>query len=431
MIVRFCTYTVLRNLRPFEPFFVLFFLLGMGLDYAHAAFYLAFQQIVWASLEVPGGAVTDRWGRRRALIASFIANGVAFAMLGLAAAGWSNWLLLLAALSLYGLGESLRSGTHKAMMLHWAELHGRSDHVDEIIALTRLFSKTSAGVAALVGGMLIWLTGSFALLFWFSAGVCVLGGLLIATYPKVLEGPWADRAAPAAEPQTATEQPAHPRWRDRFWRLFAAPGIVPLLIASVIFESQIKVAKSYLQPYLAEGFRLQDIAVIGGLGGLAIGVYFLVQDVFAGFCATQGKRVKKRVQGVLPAATWIYAAGTIAIVVVAAMLWMQWRWAGLPALLLLVGLQNLRRPLFIAALDKFMDKYQRATTISVETLARCVAYAITVVVSGYLADAVGLRSAYAAMAGLFVLGLWPTLLAARRESAKKRSGPRMNADEHG
>ncbi len=410
MVIRFCLYVICHNFKPFEPFFVLFFLLQLKMDYALAASCLAFHQIVWAALEVPGGIVTDRFGRRRALITAFVTTALAYVLFGMVAWDGLNWPFLILGLSLFGLGESLRSGTHKAIMLHWAELNHRSDTVDEVIAFTRFFSKTTGGVAALLGGMLLWFTGSFVSLFALSALFCVAGGWLIFGYPRELEGN-------QAEPATAEQEQAAPVEKTsllmRLRRHLPGTALISLIAASVIFESQVKIARTFLQPYLEEGLKQEDIAVIGGIGGLAIGVYFLVQDTFAGYCATLGKHVKKRVNGLSSAVLWVHAVSVAALVFVPLLLWLDWRWVGLPLLLVFNGMQNLRRPLFIAALDQHMDKRLRATTISVETLARALAYALAVLVGGWLADQSGLYASYLVVLLVMAVGLWPAWIAAR------------------
>jgi hypothetical protein len=313
-----------------------------------------------------------------------------------------------------GLGESLRSGTHKAMMLHWAQLNDRKHDIDEVMATARVFSKVTSGVSAILGGLLLWFTASFTLLFYISAGVCIVGMGLIASYPKALDHSFAKPKAENAKNDSVNdnEQPTDtPESRTWFARLgmLGTPGLGAMLISSMLFESQIKVAIAYLQPFLALGFHRSDVAVVGGVGGLGIGLYFLVQDTLAGLCATQGKRLKKRYKGVIKANAVIYsgACGVMGIAVLS--LWMNWAWPGLIAMIFLAGLQNLRRPLFVVGLDKFMHEQWRATTLSIESLGRCILYSISVSLGGYLAQWDALRSVYLLLAVLTCIGLIPVV----------------------
>lgn len=406
--MRFCVYAICRNLRLFEPFMVLFLLLGMQYPIAHVGLLLGYQRLVWAILEIPGGIITDRFGRRSGLISSFIFNLIAFVLLGYCQQSQGHLAWVMVGLTIMGLGESLRSGTHKAMMLHWAQLHDREHDIDEVMATARVFSKVTAGVSAILGGMLLWLTASFTSLFYISAGVCILGAGLIASYPRSLDHSFDEKPVEKANTEQTKTQAKPATWLGKLG-ILGTPGLGAMLISSMLFESQIKVAIAYLQPFLALGFDRSDVAVVGGVGGLGIGLYFLVQDTLPGLCATQGKRLKKRYQGVVKANAVIYAATCMVMLAAVTSLWMNWAWPGLIAMVFLAGLQNLRRPLFVVGLDKFMHKPWRATTLSVESLGRCILYSISVSLGGFLAQWDALRSVYLLLAVLICMGLIPVI----------------------
>ena len=71
MIRRFCTYAVLRNLRFFDAFFVLFLLLELEFSYTLVGIILAYEKLLMGALEIPLAVMADRFGRKRALIWSF------------------------------------------------------------------------------------------------------------------------------------------------------------------------------------------------------------------------------------------------------------------------------------------------------------------------------------------------------------------------
>ena len=407
MPARFCAYAICHNMRLYEPFFVLFLLLGMNLPIAQVGLLLGYQRLVWAVLEIPGGIITDRYGRRTCLILSFIFNLTAYVLLGWCGQIHSPLTWIITGLTLFGIGESLRSGTHKAMMLHWAQLHDHKHDIDEIMGVARLFSKVTAGIAAICGGLIVWLSGQFQWLFYCSAIMCIFGVILISTYPKEL-----DHSYKKTHDTSSTNiQSNHNKitWWDKL-KLLSKPGLCAMLISSMLFESQLKVGIAYLQPYLAHGFDRSDVAVVGGLGGLGIGVYFLIQDTLAGICATQGKRAKKKCNGVLAANAVIYVAACTIMLIAVASLWLDWAWLGIFAMIILAGLQNIRRPMAVVGIDKFMPSQWRATVLSIESLGRCIFYSISVSLGGLLAQYDSLRSVYALLAGLLLLGIWPVII---------------------
>ncbi|HCD34601.1 MAG TPA: hypothetical protein DER01_19490 [Phycisphaerales bacterium] len=407
---RFCVYAICHNMRLYEPFFVLFLLLGMDLPIAQVGLLLGYQRLVWAILEIPGGTITDRYGRRRCLILSFIFNLLSYVLLGWCGQMHSPLAWIIVGLTLFGIGESLRSGTHKAIMLHWAQLHDRQHDIDEVMGVARLFSKVTAGLAAIFGGLIVWLTGQFQWLFYCSAVMCIFGIILISTYPQELDHSY-QKTRDTSSSNTQTE---HDKitWWDKI-KLLSKPGLFAMLISSMLFESQLKVGIAYLQPYLAHGFDRSDVAVVGGLGGLGIGVYFLIQDTLAGLCATQGKHLKKKCNGVLAANAVIYIAACTIMLIAVTSLWLNWTWLGIIAMITLAGLQNLRRPLAVVGIDQFMPSQWRATVLSIESLGRCILYAISASLGGLLAQYDSLRSVYALLAGLMLLGIWPVLATVR------------------
>ncbi|HHL31141.1 MAG TPA: MFS transporter, partial [Oceanospirillales bacterium] len=75
--VKFCLYGFLKNLRFFDAFFILF-LLQRGLDYTHIGILYALREIFTNVFEIPSGIIADSYGRKSALLASFVAYIVSF-----------------------------------------------------------------------------------------------------------------------------------------------------------------------------------------------------------------------------------------------------------------------------------------------------------------------------------------------------------------
>ena len=149
---------------------------------------IGYQKFLTGLLEIPSGFATDRWGRRRALALTFAFYVLAFPLYAVSASlvGGVQILSLYAAQTLFGLGEALRTGSHKAIMLDWADASGAD--ATHVVGVTRFFSKASSGVSAMGGGLLLYLAGDFRWLFWASTLPAMLGVLLMLSYPGWLEG---------------------------------------------------------------------------------------------------------------------------------------------------------------------------------------------------------------------------------------------------
>lgn len=394
MIARFCLYSVLKNLRFFEPFFLLYLLAGPehggpALSYVEIGALIGFQKLVTAALETPSGIAADRWGRRRALALCFATYVIAFPLYAWASISENPIAILYAAQGLFGIGEAFRTGSHKGIMLDWLDHTGRDDHT-RVIGLARLCSKISAGLAALAGGVIVYTTSSFTWLFLAATGPAVFGVLLMLSYPKWLEG----------DSARALERPG---FVESLRRLRGQPGMILLFAQSVLFESQIKMSQHYLQPYLDTGIKSNDLTVIGGIGAVLIGAYYLVHDAVGGLASASASKLERRLG---PHRLTIFQTLGVALVLtVAACLLFGWFVAGALGFIALALLQNARRPMFVTSLNELMDKPQRTTTLSLESQGRSLAYAIAAPLTGWAADVWGLHVALAAIAGVMALGL--------------------------
>ncbi|MCA9541064.1 MAG: hypothetical protein KC620_19320, partial [Myxococcales bacterium] len=114
MIRRFCAYSALRNLRFFDAFVVLFLLHDLKLDYAAVGAFLAYEKLLMGLLEVPLAVVTDRAGRRRSLVLSFVLAAGAMLIFGASGLTGAPLVTVFVAQTIYGVAEALRTGTHKA-----------------------------------------------------------------------------------------------------------------------------------------------------------------------------------------------------------------------------------------------------------------------------------------------------------------------------
>lgn len=396
MIARFCAYSALRNLRFFEPFLVLFLLHDVGLTFVAVGALLAYEKVLCGLLEVPLGVVNDRFGRRRGLVAAFVLTAVAFVAFAGATQAPEGWklLLLYGAQTLYAVGEALRTGTHKAMILDWLQREGRRAEKTQVMGITRFWSKSAGGVSALAAGVLVWTTGSFTLLFVAACLPTLAAAAVVWSYPRELEG----TRARAATGDAAS--------RPRLAGLVGA-GVVPMVLASVVFESQIKLALVYLQPYLAGALGTADLAVMGGIGAMAFGAWYFVQGMLAGASSLGATWSVARAGSEARALRVAHVAAAVGMVGVVLGLSTGWQAPALVCFLAFAALQNARRPIFVSALDDVMDPAYRATTLSIESQARSWAYAGSAVVMGALADAGGLVAAFAGMAGLLALAVLP------------------------
>ena len=391
MIDRFCAYSVLKNLRLIDPFLVIY-LIGSGFPFVQIGGMLACGRIVTALFEIPSGYWADRFGRRTVLACSFAAHAIGLAGFGIAAAGDApNVIVIYFASAIYGFGEALRTGSHKAMMLDYLELHGRKSESTAVLSTTRTFSKSTSAAAGLTAGVLLYCTSSFALLVWLSAAAAVAGMFLIAGYPKELEG--------EIHRQEFNGEGGH-RFVSRFKMLLSNRKLWPLIGRSLVFESQVEIVnKFFLRAFLEQGLRSLGLPAWWGDGAanhggtVVVGGNELLRDSLGALGAKSSKNANKwrgsRVA--VMRAVYMFTACAMAIGYFAAGLGGWSFWIGILSIGAIAFLQNLRRPIFVTEINEHVDKPMRSTLLSIESQLRSLTVAVLMPLFGYAADLWGIE----------------------------------------
>ena len=379
MIVRFCAYGFLKNLRLFEAFLVLA-LLERGLDFLAIGGLIAVREVAVNLLEVPSGAVADGVGRRRCLVLSMAAYLIAYIVLGLA----ESWAILALGMVVYGVGDAFRSGTHKALIYAWLRQQGRTAERTRIYGHTRSWSKLGSAVSALAGTAVLLTSDDYRWIFLASAGPAVLNLLNLVTYPAAL-----DETIPGARGG----------WRRSWTHLRVAAGaclrrgrLRRLVVASMGMEGGYAAAKDYLQPLL----QTLAIATPIGLGlsgdersAVILGAVAALAFLLASAAARQAHRCEAALGGADRAADRLILVQAGLFLAIGAALLLDVPWIAVAAFVILGIAENLWRPIHVGRFDRDGAEDHAATTLSIEAQAKALATAALAPLLGALIDACG------------------------------------------
>lgn len=410
MILRFYLYSIFKNLRFADPFLVLFFL-DLQLNYAEIGALLGMQHLITVLLEFPSGVAADYWGRRRATAMCFCFYTLAFAGYTLTQRQSTfptiAWLAI--CLALFALGEALRTGSHKAIILDYLDGCGQSHLATQVIGRTRAVSKYSSAAGALLGGALLAWTRGYAEMFQLSAAASACGFVLMLTYPRGLEGEAYRGRQKQADGSFAL-------WTRQFLEMWRGAGFRSVIVQSVLFESQSKIVLKYFtQPFLKSGLASFGVPIVApagvmaleSMGALWVGAHECVRDALGGLAARFSSRFEAWAGRPSTALNGIYSAGVVAIfglaLCVAALPWGLI--PGMFAFMALTALQNLRRPILVSMLNTQMVKSQRAATLSLESFCRAAAVALLLPLFGLAADRFGLIAVWGLMSAVLAAGL--------------------------
>ena len=392
MLTRFCLYGFLKNQRYFEPFLLLAFL-EKGLTYFEIGLLVAFREITVAVLEIPSGAVADVFGRRRSLMLSFAAYFFSFLVFGLADSKGPLWI----AMALFAVGDSFRTGTHKALIFAWLRLEGREDERTTVYGLTRSWSKFGSAISALVAAGFVLATGSYGAIFYFSMVPCALSLVNFLGYPEELE---------EARPATASPQAVARHVGETLRLSFFRPPLRRLLVEAAGFEGTFHAVKDYLQPvlevaavtWLAGSIANEDWAGPRTAALLVAPVYFSLH-VLSALASRRAHRVVSWAGDEEKASQWMWKAVGLVYLAVLAACWFGTTPALVTAFIALYVLQNTWRPVLVSRFDSWGEESKGATLLSIESLSRRIGTMILAPLLGAVLDR--------AVDSNGILGFWP------------------------
>jgi MFS family permease len=417
MYRKFRLYGFLKNLRFFDPFLILFFR-EMGFSFLDIGALYAIRELCTNVLEIPTGVIADAFGRRKAMIASFAAYLLSFALFYAVPRFWAYAIAMI----LFAVGETFRSGTHKAMILEHLRIQGIEDQKVSYYGHTRAASQLGSAVAALIAAGLVFYAGSFRIVFLASTIPYVLDLLLLASYPKELDGELI---------------PLSGAWRSVALKRLVATGRdvlrllrQPLLLRGLFsgsgFDAAFKATKDYLQPILqTQALAIPILVSFDSHQRVAVlvGTLYCLIYLATSYASSRAGRVQHRVRS-LPSAingTYLIGLGLLAAAGASA-------WGGVPGLAIagflgVYMLQNVRRPIVVGYLADLISHRTMATGLSVESQLRTLLMAAFAPLLGFLADRLGVGVAVMILA-LGAAAFFP-LIRAREDprSSGKRPAP--------
>jgi MFS family permease len=127
--------------------------------------------VVKTAFSVPGGALSDRMGRKQVIVTGWVVYALVYAGFALARQPWHAWALF----AVYGVYFGLTEGVEKALVADFAPVHLRGS----AFGLFHLAVGLGAFPASLLFG-LVWERAGAAAAFAIGAGLALLAGSLLS-----------------------------------------------------------------------------------------------------------------------------------------------------------------------------------------------------------------------------------------------------------
>ncbi len=326
-----------QNLLFWQAIWFLF--LQSELSAAQAILFYAIYDVTTTVLEVPSGYFSDRWGRRKTLIASACAGFLSCALFAL---GEGFWVFALAQIAM-GAHIALISGTDSAVLYESLAEEGRADEIEREEVRAWRYSFLALAASAVVGGLMA-LSG---LRLPFAASAVAFGALVLI-------------AIQFSEPDRTSRVRGEAERFEALRRALFHPVLAWLLVLAILIYGFGHLPFVFGQPFILE--------VLGGSGFIAEAA------VVSGAVTTLMMLVSVAVSWVAPGVRrWIglksilLLAFCIQIMLAAGLA----AFGNVPAVLLLLLRKvpdSLAQPFIAAQIQPILEDEMRATYISLRNL---------------------------------------------------------------
>ena len=407
----------------FLPIWIIYLMNGRGLSLTEVGIFESFFWLTIIIAEVPTGAIADRFGRRISLALGavlFAASTVVFAMA-------SNFSLLLGSYLLMAIAMTLYSGAGDALLFDTLRVLGRAREYEHHAGRSHGLFWATMVLATAIGGPAAYLLGYSAAILISAIFfiVAAMAALMLREPPRRESDFPADplHAAPASVRHTASDIKQHETaglpifhemmegfrmvWRNRPIRyLIPFAAILVSLLEVPRFVSQPYVAQHGLDPLAGatDGFIWSALQIPGYIGTM------LGMLAAARLMARLGERRS------FPT---VLVFGAVCLIPLAI-----WNHLGLLGAIFMVSIaQAAIQPITNGYINRRITSNQRATVLSIFSLARGVAMSVIMIALLPVADIfsfpVAFGSALLAVA-TFGGGLWLLWHLAHRRDQTER-----------
>ncbi len=378
-------YWFLRDFQLWIPVWVVFLTIDRGFSLTQVTSAEGLFLIGVLILEVPTGAVADKWGRSKSLGLGALALSAAV----LVFAFTDSFTILLVSFFMWSVASALMSGADMALLFDTLKAAGRESEYEKLAGRGTAFSWAGVGLATFLGGPVAALFDTRFTIFVGAVTCLVTAAVAFAIW----EPPHKRDETAESEPYLSSIGAAfHEAWQVVDVRLlivlagtaFAALEAVHYLVQPYLVARDVEVGVwfSLLQvPMLAAG--LGGALIAGRVGAWAgAGRAFLIGPLLGGF----GYAALSLSPGLL----------------------------GYAALPLIMFVSSCVEPIATGYINRRIGSERRATVLSIASMVRSLVMAALAPGLGYATDQWGLREAFAlggamAMASALIFGtalLW-------------------------
>jgi len=372
---KFSLYGLFKNLKFFDPFLWVY-LATNGLDLTSIGILIAIREVIIYLFEIPSGVFADKYGKKTELIICFLFYIASFVLFFIG----GNFFIFVLAFIMFGFGEALRSGTHKAMIMEFLEYHNIKEDKSKIYGLTRSYSMIGSSISALLSILFVIYLPDLSLLFLISIVPYVIDLLLVLSYPSYLN----ERVCC----ETSLKDFLKGISVIIFYTLKEAK-IRRVLIDSSSYNAIFKSVKDYIQPILIS-FMI-GITLIEGLDGaqtskVILGIVYAFIFLISSFTSRYSyKALNLGLRDTVLMYIWLITSSIFLILGIVCNNWILL----IIMFILIYMLQNIRKPIMVEKIGDITSKDKRASVLSVESQMTSLLIIVLAPTLGFIYDTFG------------------------------------------
>ena len=393
-LFKFSAYGFLKNQRFFDIFIFLFFL-EQGISFLQIGTLISIREIAILIFEIPTGFVADSLGRRGSMVFAFLSYILSFVIFFF----FPGFLLYIVAMIFFALGDAFRTGTHKAMILHYLKLNDLLHLKVEYYGYTRSWSQMGSALAALIAGGIVIYSGEYKYVFLGSIIPYILALILMLTYPKELDG--------TREHKEGLINNIRHNFEITFTSLklsFKEPLLRKALINSAIFDGLFKTVKDYLQPILQMVILSIPLLLrIEKRESILIAIVYCILYILTSYASRNSGKLKNKLSSLSVAVNCTYFVGVSFVFLAGLFFIINIKIVIIILFIMLYILQNLRRPINIGFISENISHDVMASGLSVESQLKTIFVAVMSPLMGFIADSINIGTAFIILSSLTLL----------------------------
>lgn len=368
-------YWFLREFQLWIPVWIVFLTIEQGFSLTAVTIAEGLFLVGVVALEVPTGAVADKWGRSRSMALGVFFLGVSVLIFAFT----TSFAILLASFMLWSVAHTLMSGADMALLFDTLKLAGRESEYERMAGRGAALNWSGVGVATLLGGPV---AAVFDIRFtiFLGAATCLVTALVALAL-------W-------EPPHRRDDRPAEPYLRSirlAFAEVSATRDLRAVILLAGVTTAALGAVHYLVQPFLVD--RGVEVGVAFSLLQVPLFAAGMVGSLLAARIASQAGTQRALV--VVPLTG---AAGCVAIALA----------PGLGAyvpLLVVMFLGSTVHPIATGYVNRRVGSERRATVLSMQGMVYSLAMALMAPAMGFSTDRWGLGVAFSVCAGLALVAL--------------------------